>query len=235
MNLVFQETDNPDLRDRGYIYWRLLSTDPRAAKEVVLAEKPLISEETDLLEPTLLDELICHIGSLASVYHKPPSTFVEGRLTVKKNLPLRSKNYDEQETHVGHYPTSANQQSQQVVIGNNVGSLIDDFDILGIMPTASSTNIDTYEINQNPTPLNAPNLLDDELSSILGFDSNVANTNPSPFMNTTTSLPVNRTTTTTTSGNELEDLFGDLNLTTAGTGISLSNNNVFVPPKEVSL
>ena len=73
-----QDSDNPDLRDRGYIYWRLLSTDPGAAKEVVLAEKPLISEETDLIEPTLLDELICHIASLASVYHKPPSAFVEG-------------------------------------------------------------------------------------------------------------------------------------------------------------
>lgn len=46
--------------------------------QVVLAEKPLISEETDLIEPTLLDELICHISSLASVYHKPPSAFVEG-------------------------------------------------------------------------------------------------------------------------------------------------------------
>jgi hypothetical protein len=65
-------------RDRGFIYWRLLSTDPGAAKDVVLADKPLISEETDLLEPTLLDELICHISSLASVYHKPPTAFVEG-------------------------------------------------------------------------------------------------------------------------------------------------------------
>ena len=27
-----EEVDNPDLRDRGYIYWRLLSTDPVAAK-----------------------------------------------------------------------------------------------------------------------------------------------------------------------------------------------------------
>lgn len=27
-----EEVDNPDLRDRGYIYWRLLSTDPTAAK-----------------------------------------------------------------------------------------------------------------------------------------------------------------------------------------------------------
>ena len=47
-------------------------------QDVVLAEKPLISEETDLIEPTLLDELICHIASLASVYHKPPSSFIEG-------------------------------------------------------------------------------------------------------------------------------------------------------------
>lgn len=45
--------------------------------KVVLAEKPLISEETDLLEPTLLSQLICHIGSLASVYHKPPSSFID--------------------------------------------------------------------------------------------------------------------------------------------------------------
>ena len=56
LSLATQDADNPDLRDRGFIYWRLLSTDPAAAKEVVLAEKPLISEETDLLEPTLLDE-----------------------------------------------------------------------------------------------------------------------------------------------------------------------------------
>lgn len=90
LSLATQDSDNPDLRDRGFIYWRLLSTDPAAAKEVVLAEKPLISEETDLLEPTLLDELICHIGSLASVYHKPPSAFVEGKSTLRKTLPPRT-------------------------------------------------------------------------------------------------------------------------------------------------
>uniref|UniRef100_A0A671LLV6 AP-1 complex subunit beta-1-like n=1 Tax=Sinocyclocheilus anshuiensis TaxID=1608454 RepID=A0A671LLV6_9TELE len=91
LSLATQDSDNPDLRDRGYIYWRLLSTDPVAAKEVVLAEKPLISEETDLIEPTLLEELICHIGTLASVYHKPPSAFVEGSRGVQhKRLPARA-------------------------------------------------------------------------------------------------------------------------------------------------
>ena len=92
--LNLQDSDNPDLRDRGYIYWRLLSTDPAAAKEVVLAEKPLISEETDLIEPTLLDELICHISSLASVYHKPPNSFVEGRQGgLRRALPPKSNSW----------------------------------------------------------------------------------------------------------------------------------------------
>uniref|UniRef100_A0A4W4FRJ0 AP complex subunit beta n=1 Tax=Electrophorus electricus TaxID=8005 RepID=A0A4W4FRJ0_ELEEL len=95
LSLATQDSDNPDLRDRGYIYWRLLSTDPVAAKEVVLAEKPLISEETDLIEPTLLEELICHIGSLASVYHKPPNAFVEGSRGVQhKRLPARTASPD---------------------------------------------------------------------------------------------------------------------------------------------
>lgn len=36
LSLATQDSDNPDLRDRGFIYWRLLSTDPGAAKEVSL-------------------------------------------------------------------------------------------------------------------------------------------------------------------------------------------------------
>ncbi|RUS21377.1 hypothetical protein BC937DRAFT_92866 [Endogone sp. FLAS-F59071] len=71
-----EEVDNPDLRDRGYIYWRLLSTDPTAAKAVVLSEKPHISTETDNMEPALLDELLLHVASLASIYHKSPTTFI---------------------------------------------------------------------------------------------------------------------------------------------------------------
>ena len=54
-------------------------------------EKPLISEETDLIEPTLLDELICHIASLDSVYHKPHTAFVEGKVGLKRVLPARAE------------------------------------------------------------------------------------------------------------------------------------------------
>ncbi|XP_052216549.1 AP-1 complex subunit beta-1-like [Dreissena polymorpha] len=125
LSLSTQDSDNPDLRDRGYIYWRLLSTDPAAAKEVVLAEKPLISEETDLIEPTLLDELICHISSLASVYHKPPNAFVEGRGGLRKVLPPKSELGEGVVDSLGS-PTEPTAQPPQSTVIPGADSLIGD-------------------------------------------------------------------------------------------------------------
>lgn len=69
-----EEIDNPDIRDRGYIYWRLLSTDPVAAKDIVLSDKPSINTEAEAMETSVLDRLLLHTGSLASVYHQVPET-----------------------------------------------------------------------------------------------------------------------------------------------------------------
>ncbi|GAQ78829.1 adapitin protein [Klebsormidium nitens] len=96
LNNATQETDNPDLRDRAYVYWRLLSTDPEAAKDVVLAEKPVISDDSNQLDPSLLDELLGNISTLSSVYHKPPEVFVSRT----KVVPLR----DEEELEVESGP-----------------------------------------------------------------------------------------------------------------------------------
>lgn len=98
LNLATQESDNPDLRDRGFIYWRLLSTDPEAAKSVVLAEKPLIADTTAHLDETLLNELIPHISTLASVYHKPPESFVTKLKGLSKGSRLRVKEEEEEES-----------------------------------------------------------------------------------------------------------------------------------------
>ncbi|KAI9794993.1 MAG: hypothetical protein M1816_000013 [Peltula sp. TS41687] len=66
-----EETDNPDLRDRGYMYWRLLSSDPETAKQVVMGEKPPITAESEKLDPATLEELCLNVGTLATVYLKP--------------------------------------------------------------------------------------------------------------------------------------------------------------------
>ncbi|KJZ79853.1 hypothetical protein HIM_00567 [Hirsutella minnesotensis 3608] len=69
-----EETDNPDLRDRAYMYWRLLSTDMNAAKQVVMGEKPPITAEAERLEPSTLEEMCLNVGTLATVYLKPVQT-----------------------------------------------------------------------------------------------------------------------------------------------------------------
>lgn len=66
-----EETDDPDLRDRGYMYWRLLSTDPTAAREIVMGQKPPISAESEKLDSRTLEELCLNVGTLATVYLKP--------------------------------------------------------------------------------------------------------------------------------------------------------------------
>ncbi|GAA5951329.1 hypothetical protein JCM21900_003839 [Sporobolomyces salmonicolor] len=73
-----EDVDNPDLRDRGYIYWRLLSTDPAAATNIVLSEKPTISTESEAMDRGLLDRLLLNVGTLASLYGKEPHMFVRG-------------------------------------------------------------------------------------------------------------------------------------------------------------
>lgn len=74
------ENDNPDIRDRAYVYWRLLSGDLQVAKDIILSDKPAITTTMTSLPPVLLEQLLSEISTLASVYHKPAETFVgQGR------------------------------------------------------------------------------------------------------------------------------------------------------------
>jgi AP-1 complex subunit beta-1 len=73
LKLATEEADNPDLRDRAYIYWRMLSTSPQNTKFVVLGEKPNIAEDSyNQYDETLVSALIDQISTLSSVYHKTP-------------------------------------------------------------------------------------------------------------------------------------------------------------------
>lgn len=83
-----EETDDPDLRDRGYMYWRLLSTDPATAKKIVMGEKPPITAESEKLDPVTLEELCLNVGTLATVYLKPvQQVFRNARVRKLQNSP----------------------------------------------------------------------------------------------------------------------------------------------------
>ncbi|ORX91460.1 putative beta-adaptin [Basidiobolus meristosporus CBS 931.73] len=134
-----EEVDNPDLRDRGYIYWRLLSTDPAAAKAVLLSDKPQISTESDNMDTHLLDELLLNISSLASIYHKPPTTFIKG--VKPRHLPASKLLNQSQKS-----PSYSSISTPQATSAAN-----DPYNI-----SLYNTNDNPYTTNPAPVPLNNP-------------------------------------------------------------------------------
>ena len=66
-----EESENPDIRDRAYIYWRLLEVDPDIAKDMMVSEKPPFDfTDEDDLEPDVVDDMICNMTNVSAVYLK---------------------------------------------------------------------------------------------------------------------------------------------------------------------
>lgn len=127
LDLATEESDNPDLRDRGFIYWRLLSTDPEAAKMVVLGDKPVIEDDTFKLEPNLLNTLIGQIATLSSIYHKPPEAFVvraNGRAFTSGSLPTSYNDVIEEGDEEDHEDDDEDYE-EEAVEGNGGVDLLD--------------------------------------------------------------------------------------------------------------
>ena len=73
-----EESANPDLKDRAYIYWRMLSTSPEKTAEVVLGKLPNIScESYNTYDGELVEELLTQISTICSIYHKTPADMVK--------------------------------------------------------------------------------------------------------------------------------------------------------------
>lgn len=116
---------------------RLLSTDPEAAKDVVLAEKPVITDEASGLDSSLLDQLLPNIATLASIYHKPPEAFVS------RNRPSPPSSAAEEEyNREGGEPTGANESSAPVPADITGGGAMASYsatpDMLGGLPGGNS-------------------------------------------------------------------------------------------------
>uniref|UniRef100_A0A2N9FW79 Beta-adaptin appendage C-terminal subdomain domain-containing protein n=1 Tax=Fagus sylvatica TaxID=28930 RepID=A0A2N9FW79_FAGSY len=185
LNNATVETDNPDLRDRAYIYWRLLSTDPEAAKDVVLAEKPVITDDSNQLDSSLLDELLANIATLSSVYHKPPEAFVTRVKTTA------------QKTEDDDYPEGSetgNSESPAHAADGGASS-----------PTSSSSVPYSAARQPAPAPPTPAAPVPDLLGDLIGLDNNAIVPVDQPATPTGPPLPVLRIPAST--GQALHCLF----------------------------
>ena len=66
-----EESENPDVRDRAYIYWRLLAVDPDLAKDMMVSEKPPFEfVDDDDLDGETVDDITANMTNLSAVYLK---------------------------------------------------------------------------------------------------------------------------------------------------------------------
>ncbi|KJX96786.1 AP-1 complex subunit beta-1 like protein [Zymoseptoria brevis] len=102
------ESDNPDIRDRAYVYWRLLSSDPQIAKNIVLSERPQITSTIPVLPAPLLEKLLPNLSTLSSVYHKPPSAFLgQGRSSALQEAAIEEAKQNARENPIAAAAVSA--------------------------------------------------------------------------------------------------------------------------------
>lgn len=72
-----EDTDNPDVRDRGFFYWRMITNEAnggpdfqKMTKEIVIDPVLHVLLENETIDPAILEELELNIGSLALIYLK---------------------------------------------------------------------------------------------------------------------------------------------------------------------
>ncbi|ODV97523.1 hypothetical protein PACTADRAFT_37171 [Pachysolen tannophilus NRRL Y-2460] len=88
LNLSTQQVEDADVRDKSYIYWRMLSAnDSELSKSIILKKLPILNSTIEKIPTTLLNELIDELSTLSSVYHEPSEMFIEADAKAK------SKNY----------------------------------------------------------------------------------------------------------------------------------------------
>ncbi|EMR08145.1 hypothetical protein PNEG_03582 [Pneumocystis murina B123] len=75
---VIEDTGNPDLRDRAYMYWKLLLGDNYTAKKIIMENIPSITLPLQNFDQKTLDELCLNLGSLSNIYYKTPSQLIAG-------------------------------------------------------------------------------------------------------------------------------------------------------------
>ena len=76
LNEATKDYNVPDVKNRAMIYWRILSTDPQVAKDVIIFGKQAVTHSGVNFDNSILDELIRNMGSASGVLHVVPSDFV---------------------------------------------------------------------------------------------------------------------------------------------------------------
>lgn len=140
LEMATKDCENADVRDKAYIYWRLLSSSSKESqKQIVLTKLPPIKTTIASFNPVVLEALVKELSTLASVYHKPSFTFIDPNLysplssdqvTTRRSKSLNKDENIEDLTNL----------AKQEIINNSKNENLLDFDDDEVKPDNSSSN-----------------------------------------------------------------------------------------------
>lgn len=189
LDIATKKCENADVRDKAYIYWRLLSSSSiESQKKIILAKLPPIKNTISTFNPKLLEELIEELSTLSSVYHKPASTFVEKssvgraerRATSKANIDELKNlakteiiNNAKNENLLDFDDDDVDANSLVSDEGTGAGGLLEELNDLFNTPTLPQSNVQSTEkssandiLSLFNTPSTLPSSLDQGISGL---------------------------------------------------------------------
>lgn len=76
------------MRDRAFIYWRMLSTDTIKTKNVVFGYRPQAKDNDKLMDPVFLSEIMRSMGYTSSLFEKKPDELFPKSLAEMRGITI---------------------------------------------------------------------------------------------------------------------------------------------------
>lgn len=158
-----EETENPDVRDRAYIYWRLLEKDPDIAKEMISGEKPAFDfKEEILFEDAMIDNIIENMTNISGVYHKLSKDLIPREdMIIEETEESDEKKAKEEEKQKEEKPSTTTKKSpkkSKIIVNNNVN--VNDADLLGLDEDSNNAQNNYNFSNAGVASPNLINIMD---------------------------------------------------------------------------
>lgn len=84
LTVATENVNNPDVRDRAFIYWRMLSTDPEKTKTVVFGYRPQAKDNDKLVDQAFLSDMMKSMGYASSLFEKRPEELFQRSLAEQR-------------------------------------------------------------------------------------------------------------------------------------------------------
>lgn len=150
---ISDKSTNPDLRDRGYIYWRLLYKDDEKAKEVIFNEPQAVEVDTKFSKEQIEEarRMLKLGGRISGILQKSPEELFKGKESVNRgNVELDA----EVILTADQKPKETQPAPKQEAVAND--NILDD----PIIPTHPAP-LPTKPLAQppkDPSPISTPNV-----------------------------------------------------------------------------